>query len=310
MDIKTKASLSLKKSALNHEAKAYLLNNPVLFNLALKAAKRYIGGETLEEALTTREALQKAGYMTSLEFMGENVTTKEEAIDATHEFLRIIKALKNSPKKERVSLDLSHLGLQLDHKLGMDNFKLLAEESKNTSVELVISAEGTDATENILQAYLELSKKYPHVHITLQVYLHRSAKDLERLLKESKGKIRLVKGAYDGPKELFLERGDELDDRYVAFVEKLLSEGRPCSIATHDPKMIARILPLIKKYKPSHYEFEMLYGIGDELFSKLKSEGHPCRRYIVYGKEWYLYLLNRISEYPDNLFQAVVDLLN
>jgi proline dehydrogenase len=53
----------------------------------------------------------------------------------------------------------------------------------------------------------------------------------------------------------------------------------------------------------------MLYGIREDLLKGLQKEGYPCRQYIVYGKEWYLYLCNRIAENPDNLFQFIIDIV-
>ncbi|MCE5318717.1 MAG: proline dehydrogenase family protein [Parachlamydia sp.] len=311
LDYRKQASEALKKAALNLEAKDYLLNNPLLFNLLLKAARRYIGGETLEEALETRKALQDQGFATSLEFMGESVHTADEAKEATREFLRLIEALKADNKPERVSLDLSHLGLFLDVKLGIDNFKLLANASRDSQIDLFISAEGVDKTQQILDTYLLFSQEYPHVSITLQTYLKRAKQDLARILKESHGKVRLVKGAYDGPQDQFVPHGPELNDRYIECMEILFESGRFCSIATHDPDILKRIIPLLDKQKipSSKYEFEMLNGIGNNALSELKQQGHPARLYVVYGKEWYLYLCNRLSENPDAIFRALVDVL-
>lgn len=310
-NIKELAGQALKKAALSEEAKEYLLHNPILFNLLLKAARRYIGGQTLEETLKTRKALQSQGLMTSLEFMGENVTNVTEANEATEEFLRIIESVKNSQRQERVSLDLSHLGIFLNEALGMKNFRKLAKAAQEGDVDLFISAEGLDTTDKILEAFFQFSKEFTNVHITVQAYLHRSKKDIEQILKNSRSKIRLVKGAYTGPKELFLQRGSELNDRYVELLQMVLDAGRYCSIATHDPAMIERIVPLLKSLQvpAMQYEFEMLFGIGSELLNNLKKQHHPCRQYIVYGKEWYLYLCNRISEYPDNLFRALIDIM-
>lgn len=310
-NIREQASEALRKAAISEEAKAYLLSNPLLFNLLLKAARRYIGGETLEQALATRKELHAQGYKTSLEFMGENVTTVAEAKEATNEFLKIIKALQAENKDDRITLDLSHLGLALDHKLGMENFRTLAKASANTSIDLFISAEGLDRTEDVLDAYFQFSSEFSHVNITLQAYLHRTSKDLQRVLKESRGKVRLAKGAFEGPKELYLSRGPELNDRYVEMINTLFDAKRFCSIATHDPEMIERIIPIIEKrqIQPSMYEFEMLYGIGVSQLNDLKKQGYPCRRYVVYGKEWYLYLCNRIAENPENVFQAIVDIM-
>lgn len=310
-EIRQQAGEALRKAAISEEAKAYLLSNPLLFHLLLKAARRYIGGETLEQALATRKALHAEGFQTSLEFMGENVTSVAEASEATQEFLRIIKALQVENKPDRVTLDLSHLGLGLDHTLGMENFRSLAKASENTSVELFISAEGLDRTDEVLEAYFQFSREFSHVNITLQAYLHRTSKDLSRVLRESRGKVRLTKGAFEGPKELFLPRGAELDDRYIEMIHALFEAKRCCSIATHDPQVIDRIIPILEKrhMQPSLYEFEMLYGIGTPQLNDLKKQGHPCRRYVVYGKEWYLYLCNRIAENPENVFQALVDIM-
>jgi proline dehydrogenase len=231
-NIRQQASEALRKAAINEGAKAYLLGNPVLFNLLLKAARRYIGGETLEQALVTRRMLHGEGFQTSLEFMGENVATVDDAKEATHEFLRLVKALRAENKADRVSLDLSHLGLVLDHKLGMENFRVLAKACENTSIELFISAEGLDRTDEVLDAYFQFSREFSNVNITLQAYLHRTPKDLERVLKESQGKVRMTKGAFEGPKELFLSRGLELNVRYIEMINTLLEAKRYCSIAT------------------------------------------------------------------------------
>lgn len=309
--IRQQASEALRKAAINEEAKTYLLSNPVLFNLLLKAARRYIGGETLEQALATIKMLQGQGFKTSLEFMGENVTSVDDAKEATHEFLRVIKALGAESKSNRVSLDLSHLGLVLDHKLGIENFRALAKACENTSIELFISAEGLDRTNEVLDAYFQFSREFSNVNITLQAYLHRTPQDLERILKESRGKVRMTKGAFEGPKELFLPRGLELNDRYIEMVSILFEAKRYCSIATHDPQIIDRIIPVLEKchVQSSMYEFEMLYGIGTNQLHDLKKQGYPCRQYVVYGKEWYLYLCNRIAENPENVFQAIVDIM-
>jgi proline dehydrogenase len=244
--------------------------------------------------------------------MGESVTTVTEAKEATQEFLRIIEALKAEKKSERVSLDLSHLGLFLDHELGIENFRLLAEASKNSLVDLFISAEGVDRTDEILDAYFMFSKEFSNVNITLQGYLHRTKQDLEEVLKNSRGKVRICKGAYDGPKEQLLFRSPELNDRYIEMIETLFNANRFCSIATHDAKILDRILAVLKQrhINESSYEFEMLYGIGTDLLNDLKRHGHSCHRYIVYGKEWYLYLCNRIAENPENVFRALVDIID
>jgi proline dehydrogenase len=68
---------------------------------------------------------------------------------------------------------------------------------------------------------------------------------------------------------------------------------------------------LIQQYqtKSDYYEFESLFGIQNEQLIRLQQEGHPAKVYFVYGKEWYLYLCNRLAEYPQNVFRALSDIV-
>ena len=310
-DLRIKVSEALKIAALNESAKNYLLNNSQLFGLLLKAAKRYIGGEDLQEASQTVKRLNAIGLPTSLEFMGESTSSISEANNVTQEFLAIIKTIKDENLTSIVSLDLSHIGLAIDKQLAFENLKLLAEAAKAINKEVIISAEGIESTDEIIETFCKISPDYSNVGLTLQAYLYRTPNDLERCLKETQGKIRIVKGAFATPEQYSIRRGDQLDDLYIKYVETLLLNQRTCSIATHHDKIQNKVKELLIRHEipKSNYEFEMLLGIREDLLTNLQLEGYPCRQYIVYGKEWYLYLCNRIAENPENLFQAIIDIM-
>ncbi|GAB3165197.1 proline dehydrogenase family protein [Telluribacter humicola] len=310
-DLQINASEALKLAALNESAKDFLLNNPQLFAVLLKAAKRYIGGENLQEAIQTAKKFNSAGLPTSLEFMGESISSTNEANEVTQEFLTLIEAIKKENITSIVSLDLSHIGLAVDKELALDNFKLIAQTAKQSEIDVIISAEGVERTDEIIHTFCKISPDFPNVGLTLQAYLYRTPKDLERILKETQGKIRVVKGAFATPIGHSIGRGDQLDDVYINTVETLLVNNRKCSIATHHDKIQDRVKRLLDKHQTpkTNYEFEMLLGIREDLLNDLKKEGYPCRKYIVYGKEWYLYMCNRIAENPDNIFQAIIDIV-
>src|SRR5690349_14780798 len=214
-DLKSKVSKALKTAALNESAKHYLLQNPVLFNLLLKGAKRYIGGETLEETIVTAKKLNADKFPTSIEFMGESVGSITEAKEVTDEFLKIIDVIKGEKIDSIVSLDLSHIGLALDTKLAFDNLKQLADAAVGSNIEIVISAEGIERTDSIIDSFCKISPDYPNVGITLQAYLHRTTQDLDRILRVTQGKIRMVKGAFATPEAYALSRGEKLDEQYI-----------------------------------------------------------------------------------------------
>src|SRR5689334_14073349 len=106
--ILNQASTALRKAALNEEAKAYLISNPVLFTFIKKAADRYIGGETLEETMGKVRLQTGHGFKCSIEYMGESTTTKIEADKARDEFISVCEEIKRSGLNATVSLDLSH----------------------------------------------------------------------------------------------------------------------------------------------------------------------------------------------------------
>ncbi len=309
-DLLQMGSAALRKAALNNKAKEYILSDMGLYTIIKKAADRYIGGETLDETIVKVKEQNKKGFKCSMEFMGENTLTEKEANDATNEFIKIVQEIKNQNLHSTVSLDLSHIGLAISKELGLNNLDSILKEAKNQNTEVIISAEGIDRTDDIIEIYKKLSKMYDNVSITLQAYLHRTKDDFKDLIQE-RGRIRMVKGAFETPKHLSIPRGKELDNIYLNYVDQLLSTNHKCSIATHHNKIQEETIKLIQKYKTDNdvYEFESLYGIQTEQLIAMKRQGYPTKLYFVYGKEWYLYLCNRIAEYPMYLFRALNDIM-
>ena len=298
---------ALRKAALNEDSKSYILANPVLFQLFKKAADRYIGGETLEETIVKVKTLNN--LKASIEFMGESTRTEQESKAATEEFIRICQQIRLQQLNSTVSLDLSHIGLAISKDLCLNNLNAICQEASKSGIEVIISAEGTERTDAVIDTYKKALTKYDHLAITLQAYLYRTKDDFKEIIKET-GRIRIVKGAFETAIGLSMPRGEILDDVYMSYIDQLLAQNHKCSIATHDKKIQANAQVLIEKYKPTkeNYEFESLYGICNEQLVLLQAQGYQTKLYFVYGKEWYLYLCNRIAEYPMIIFQALSDM--
>lgn len=302
---------ALRKAALNEQAKEYILSNEILFKTIKKAADRYIGGETLEETIVKVKAQNKNGFKSSIEFMGENTLTEKEAFEATNEFVRIAQEIKNQKLNSTFSLDLSHIGLSISKELCLNNLNLICQEAEKENIEVTISAENAEITDAVIAVYKTASSTYKNVSITLQAYLHRSKDDFEDLIRQN-GRIRIVKGAFETPEGFSIPRGAALNERYLYYIDRLLSGNHKCSIATHHDLIQNEVVSMLETYKTSKdlYEFESLYGIQTEQLTRLKEQGYPTKLYFVYGKEWYLYLCNRIAEYPLNIFQALNDIVS
>jgi proline dehydrogenase len=302
------ASDALKKAALNEDAKNFVLQNENLYRILKKAANRYIGGESIKDVILVIKKLNENGFVVTTDFMGESIRNEKDANEATREFMSLAKTINSENLNSSISLDLSHIGLLVSKGLTIDNLKLICEEANKSNQEVIISMEGTDRTDMIIDIYQEVLKTYPNLGITLQAYLYRTKTDFENLIKLS-GSIRIVKGAYDTPKGLSIPRGNELDEIYLNYVERLIASNHKCAIASHDSKLHNKTIELIDKYSPTDYVLERLLGICNDELQSFKDKGYLCRTYVVYGKEWYLYLCNRWAEYPLNLFRGLADIM-
>ena len=313
--LESDAAAALRRLAANEDVKAAIAGTPQLFEVLGKAARRYVAGETSSDALTRVRAANARGHAATVDFMGESARDPATVEAATSEFERLALELRRADVRCSVSFDLSHLGSVLDRALGGTCARRLALATMGRAAgtaaekgcELMISAEGHDRTQQTLDEHELLCREFDHVGVTVQARLHRTTADVERLL-ERPGRIRLVKGAFDFPSDLGLSRDDPLlASRFDALATRLLESGHPCSIATHDPELIAAAEAAIRP--GSDYTFEMLDGIGREALDALHARGHPTQEYVVYGNEWFLYVCNRIAEHPPRLYQALIDVL-
>ena len=301
-------SEAFKKIALNEDAKDYILNNPLLFNILKKAANRYLGGETLQEAIDTIQRLNKEGFVVTTDYMGESIRNEQKANEATQEFIAFAEAVQQQGLNSSISLDLSHIGMLVSKDLALENLQKICLEAQKSAQEVIISMEGVERTDLVLDIYQESLKNCPNLGITLQAYLYRTKDDFQRMI-NLPGSIRLVKGAFDAPTTLAMPRGNKLDDAYLQYAEALLNKNHPCAIASHHEKIHQATTQLIDQYRPTNYVLERLYGIRNEELKSYKDQGYHCRVYVVYGKEWFLYMCNRWAEYPLNLFQGIADIL-
>lgn len=298
---------SLKSVARNLEIKSFIQKSPELYPLFQRAAMRFVTGDSKEDGISVGKQLEQKGYQISLEFIGENTVSKEECIQAKDEFLRLIQECGKQNLNTRISFDLSHIGLTVDAELAFQNLLEMAKKANHYGLSLMISAEESSKTEQILSVYKRVVAQYSNVGVTVQAQLYRSLDDLKELLNYS-GAIRLVKGAFQEPEDICIPRSEELDERYLELVDLCVKANQYVSVASHDETIHKKIIERGYLQKPN-VEAELLYGIRPDLSRQLKEEGLPVRVYLTYGSEWYLYLTHRIAEYPPNIYRAITEMI-
>jgi proline dehydrogenase len=275
-------------------------------------ASRFVAGETLEQAVESVKRLNSEGLLVTLDYLGESVSNKEEATQATEEILRIFDAIAEHGLNSNVSVKLTQLGLGLDKTFCLENMDRIASKAKEKGNFVRIDMEDTPVLEATLDIFTQLFQKYGKetVGLVIQSYLYRSEQDVENLGKMG-ANLRIVKGAYKEPPEVAFPKKQDVDENYIRLVQKHLSNGCYTAIATHDEAIIQKLIEWIKANNISKdlYEFQMLYGVRTGLQKELVQQGYKVRVYTPYGQDWYPYFTRRIAERPANAFFVLKNLL-
>lgn len=264
---------------------------------------RFVAGDRLEDALRAANRLAGQGLTTTLDRLGENVLTPDEARTAVEAYAETLRKMAAGGLDPNISVKLTMLGLDLGDEVAHDNMATLLEAARGVDGFVRIDMEGSAYTERTIAITEALHERFAGlVGTVIQAYLHRSDRDVERLI-DQKIRVRLVKGAYAEPASLALQRPREIDAAFVHLMERLLEDGRYPAIATHDPALIraTRGFALRMGIDPARWEFQMLYGVRREEQSALARDGYGMRIYVPFGEDWYPYFARRIAERPANM---------
>ena len=267
-----------------------------------RMSHRFVAGETLDEAIEVCRAGNDAGMAATLDCLGENVTTTEEAQNARDTYLDIYDRIAKEKLNANVSCKLTQLGLDLSSDFCEGLVLSIAERAGAYESFLRIDMEGSIYTQRTIELVKRVRAQTPSVGTVIQSYLYRSEADIQDLL--SYGcRIRLCKGAYQEPPEVAFARKRDVDGNYVKLMRILLPSGFYHAIATHDPHMIAETIRCAaeKQIPKDDFEFQMLYGIRTDLQRMLVRDGYRVRIYVPYGREWFPYFMRRLAERPANI---------
>jgi proline dehydrogenase len=286
----------------------YLSERQSLKNLLLKSslgrrmARRFIAGETLEDAVRAVRQLNAEGFEVTLDHLGESVHAAPEAEEACQVYLAILDRIRAEGLRSHISIKLTQLGLDLDEDLTTRLTSALAQRAAGHHNSVRIDMESSAHVDRTLRVFQRVNAPRDVLGMVVQSYLYRTEKDVEELLK-SGTRIRLVKGAYQEPREVAFPHKADVDRSFVKLMEKLLASGVYHAIATHDPRMIAATLSYAQAHGVSRdqFEFQMLYGIRRQLQRDLLRQGYRVRVYVPYGEEWYAYFMRRLAERPANV---------
>lgn len=267
-----------------------------------RMARRFVPGESLDDAVAAVRELNARGRPCSLDYLGESVTNDDEARRAAETYLGIFDRIATEHLDCNVSLKLTQLGLDISESLCEDLFAKVAAHAAARKNFVRIDMEGSAYTQRTLDICKRARAKTDAVGTVLQSYLYRTEQDAKELIAAG-CRLRLVKGAYKEPPEVAYPKKADVDANYVRVMKLLLPSDIYHGIATHDPQMHDATKKFVSEQGigKDRYEFQMLYGIRTDLQDQLIREGYRLRVYVPYGSDWFPYFMRRLAERPANL---------
>lgn len=271
-------------------------------------ARRFVAGDTLDEAVAVARTLNADGFQVSLDLLGEEVHDKETALAAVDRYLECLDRIATERLDANIAVKPTHLGLAVAEELAADSIARLAIRATEVGTTVTIDMEDSRYTGGTVDMYALAQKEHGNLGLALQACMKRTPADLERLIPLG-GHIRLCKGAYLEPPEVALTTKRQISIAYADQLRSLMaSSGVMPAIATHDDELIELAVELAAS-RTGPFEFQMLYGVRPDLQRRLVAEGFPLRVYLPFGSEWYPYLTRRLAERPANTWFFVRALL-
>jgi proline dehydrogenase len=274
--------------------------------------RRFVAGEDLDTALEAAAEIAMQGMTTTLDQLGENVTTINEARAAVSSYTTMLGRMAEAGVEPNISVKLTMLGLDLGDELAHTNMTPILDAARSVGGFVRIDMEGSSYAERTMRIFATLHDRFDEtVGIVVQSYLHRAEGDIRAMI-ERGARVRLVKGAYAEPATVAFQSRREIDDNYVRLMELLLDRGRYPAIATHDPALIRSARGYVgRMHIPrDRFEFQMLYGVRRDAQADLTAAGFRMRVYVPYGSQWYPYFTRRIAERPANALFVIRQLVS
>ncbi|MGH9558861.1 MAG: proline dehydrogenase family protein [Bryobacteraceae bacterium] len=268
-----------------------------------KFTRRFIAGETLDEEIAVSEKLARKRIWTTLDHLGENVASLEDAARSRDAYLEALSRIAKKNLPATISIKLTQCGLDLSREACLENIGQLAARAQAAGTQVEVDMESSAYTDRTLDLAAQVAKECGCIRTVIQAYLFRSAADIERLNRLGIP-VRLVKGAYEEPHSIAFAAKRDVDRNYIALMKTLFDHGTYPAIATHDETILGEAFLYVRErgILPDRFEFQMLYGIRRDLHRRIVDLGYRLRLYVPYGTAWYPYFMRRLAERPANTF--------
>ena len=262
-------------------------------------SKKYIAGETLQDAVNFVKNLNSKGIYATMDVLGESVANKSESIKCKNEALEVLEAIEKNKLMANLSIKPTQMGLAIDEQFAYEQILELVKKAAEYKNFVRIDMEDSPFTDKTLNPYKRIYADYKNVGVVIQAYMKRSIDDVIALNKIGTN-YRLCKGIYVEPAAIAFKGKQEVRDNYLKLLDQIFKDGNYVGIATHDKPLIDAAYARIKEQNiaKDKFEFQMLLGVREDLRDKINADGYKIRIYVPFGKDWYAYSVRRLKENP------------
>ena len=268
-------------------------------------SRKYIAGETIDDAIRVCQELNGAGMMITIDLLGEFITRLEEATDYKNTYLEIVDRVEADHINGNYSLKPTMFGLLIDEEVCYQNIREIVAKAASHNNFVRVDMEDSQCTDREIKLFRRLKKEFPkNVGLVFQAYLKRTLQDIRDLkdlhTADNPLNFRLCKGIYVEPEAIAYKKYGEINEHFLKDLDYIFQEGIYPGIATHDKALVEGTCELITRHKvpKENYEFQMLYGVTPELRKSILDAGHRMRVYVPFGKDWFGYSTRRLKENP------------
>ena len=283
-------------------------------------SRRYVAGASLDDAVAVMKRLTHEGACFTIDVLGEEISSMDEAQFFLEEYIRVMGAIKTHQLDANLSIKPTAFGLLIDPEQGMANIRRLVKMAAEEDMFVRLDMEDHRVTTDTIDVVVALHNEgLTNVGTVLQGRLFRTLGDIDALETTlgPAADYRICKGIYLEPEDISFTGYRDIVDATNAAVDRMLDAGAYVGIASHDQPVIDHALSALsshgmgpgvedprsnaapaRHHKGPGYEFQMLLGVRGPLRRRLLNEGHRTRVYIPYGEKWYEYSIRRLKENP------------
>ncbi|MBN1356139.1 proline dehydrogenase family protein [bacterium] len=274
-------------------------------------ARRYIAGSQISDGIQVLKQLDNRKILSTMDVLGEDTFKEADADEAVTQYLNLIEEISKTGISANISIKPTQMGLNLDKVKAGQRIEKLARAANDKGFLLRLDIEDSSTTDNTYEIYNRLRTGFPRTGAAIQAYLKRSCDDIRKLSESGPIDIRICKGIYKEPEQIAYKNKQQIRSNFMELIRMVWDRDGYPAIATHDKWVITESIREIKKrgLSSEKYEFQMLYGVGQSMWSSLREAGHTVRIYVPFGVAWRAYSFRRFRENPVMAYYVIKNIV-